>query len=79
MPQSPPMLLRQPALWAIDCRYTRGPCSECVPLSEKFARDKALVRERGRVAEFVNAWLKDKLGLRRFRVRGLAKAGTEAL
>lgn len=40
---------------------------------------KALVRERGRVAEFVNAWLKDKLGLRRFRVRGLAKAGTEAL
>jgi hypothetical protein len=40
---------------------------------------KALIRERGRVAEFVNAWLKDKLGLRRFRVRGLAKAGTEAL
>ncbi|MFK4822961.1 transposase [Ochrobactrum quorumnocens] len=39
---------------------------------------KALVRERGRVAEFVNEWLKDKLGLRRFRVRGLAKAGTEA-
>ncbi|SFJ41426.1 transposase [Aerobium aerolatum] len=40
---------------------------------------KALIRERGRVAEFVNAWLKDKLGLRRFRVRGLEKAGTEAL
>ncbi|MEP7456385.1 IS1182 family transposase [Phyllobacterium sp. SB3] len=40
---------------------------------------KVLIRERGRVAEFVNAWLKDKLGLRRFRVRGLAKAGTEAL
>jgi transposase len=40
---------------------------------------RALIRERGRVAEFVNAWLKEKLGLRRFRVRGLAKAGTEAL
>lgn len=35
--------------------------------------------ERARVAEFVNAWLKTKLGLRRFHVRGLAKVGTEAL
>jgi len=40
---------------------------------------RTLLRERGRVAEFVNAWLKEKLGLRRFRVRGLAKASTEAL
>jgi hypothetical protein len=46
---------------------------------KKLPETKALIRERGRVAEFVNAWLKDKLGLRRFRVRGLAKAGTEAL
>jgi hypothetical protein len=35
--------------------------------------------ERARVAEFVHAWLKAKLGLRRFHVRGLVKAGTEAL
>ncbi len=34
---------------------------------------------RARVAEFVHAWLKAKLGLRRFHVRGLAKVGTEAL
>ncbi len=40
---------------------------------------KALIRERGRVAEFVNAWLKEKLGLRRYRVREFAMAGTEAL
>jgi transposase len=36
-------------------------------------------RRRGRVVEFCHAWLKSKLGLRRFHVRGLAKAGSELL
>jgi transposase len=40
---------------------------------------RTLLRERGRVAELVNAWLKEKLALRRFHVRGLAKVSTEAL
>jgi transposase len=40
---------------------------------------KAIYRKRGEVAEFPNAWLKDKLGLRKFHVRGLAKATTEAV
>jgi hypothetical protein len=40
---------------------------------------KAIYRQRGAVAEFPNAWLKDKLGLRKFHVRGLAKAATEAV
>lgn len=40
---------------------------------------KAIYRQRAPVAEFPNAWLKDKLGLRKFRVRGLAKAGMELL
>ena len=35
--------------------------------------------QRAQVAEFPNAWLKAKLGLRRFHVRGLEKAGAEAL
>ena len=38
---------------------------------------KAIYRRRGEVAEFPNAWIKEKLGLRKFRVRGLAKAGSE--
>lgn len=29
------------------------------------------------MAEFPNAWLKEKLGLRRFRLRGLAKVALE--
>ncbi len=36
-------------------------------------------RRRGRVVEFCHAWIKCKLGLRRFHVRGLMKVGTELL
>lgn len=40
---------------------------------------RAGYRRRGRVAEFCNAWIKSKLGLRQFHVRGLAKVQTEML
>ena len=40
---------------------------------------KAIYRQRGAVAEFPNAWLKDKLGLRQFRLRGLIKVRLEVL
>ena len=48
---------------------------------EKMAKpeNRAIYRLRGPVAEFPNAWIKDKLGLRKFRVRGVWKAGTELL
>ena len=36
-------------------------------------------KQRSQIAEFPFAWIKEKLGLRRFHVRGLIKAGTEAL
>lgn len=38
---------------------------------------QAIYRQRGPVAEFPNAWIKEKLGLRKFRVRGMLKAGAE--
>ena len=38
---------------------------------------KAAYRKRGEVAEFPNAWLKEKIGLRKFRLRGLVKAKIE--
>jgi len=41
--------------------------------------NRAIYRRRGEVAEFPNAWIKQKLGLRKFGVRGLAKAGSELL
>ena len=40
---------------------------------------KAIYKQRGPVAEFPNAWIKDKLGLRQFRLRGLRKVGMEAM
>jgi hypothetical protein len=41
--------------------------------------NRAIYRRRGEVAEFPNAWIKEKLGLRKFNVRGMAKAGSELL
>jgi len=38
-----------------------------------------IYRQRAPVAEFPNAWIKAKLGLRQFRLRGLVKVGLEAL
>jgi transposase len=48
---------------------------------EKMQTDQAkqIYRLRAQVAEFPNAWIKEKLGLRRFRLRGLKKARIEAL
>jgi transposase len=40
---------------------------------------KAIYRLRGAVAEFPNAWIKAKIGLRQFRVRGLHKILMEAV
>ena len=40
---------------------------------------KQIYRTRSEVAEFPNAWIKEKLGLRKFRLRGLSKTGMEAV
>jgi transposase len=40
---------------------------------------KQLYRTRAQVAEFPHAWIKEKLGLRRFRLRGCKKVRTEAV
>ncbi len=38
-----------------------------------------IYRRRGEVAEFPNAWIKEKIGLRQFRLRGLVKVGMEVV
>lgn len=40
---------------------------------------KAIYQQRGPIAEFPNAWIKEKIGLRQFRLRGKTKVGIEAL
>lgn len=48
---------------------------------EKMATEEAqqIYKRRKQVAEFPNAWIKDKLGLRKFRLRGLVKVRTEMI
>jgi transposase len=55
--------------------------AEVAAFRQKLATEeyRKIYRRRGEVAEFPNAWLKEKLGLRKFRVRGLVKAGCELL
>jgi transposase len=59
--------------------------SELLPLLRAFRQRmetpeaKAIYKLRGGIAEFSNAWIKDKLGLRQFRLRGLIKVGMETL
>jgi transposase len=52
-----------------------------VAFREKMASVEAQTqyRRRGRVVEFCHAWIKSKLGLRQFHVRGLRKVLTELL
>jgi transposase len=52
-----------------------------VAFREKMASEEAQeqYRRRGRVVEFCHAWIKSKLGLRQFHVRGLLKVQTELL
>jgi Transposase DDE domain len=40
---------------------------------------RAIYKTRSQIAEFPNLWIKAKLGLRQFRVRGLAKVSLECL
>lgn len=43
------------------------------------AEAKAIYRTRSKTAEFPNAWIKEKFGLRQFRTRGKEKTNQEAL
>lgn len=45
----------------------------------KTEQAKQIYKKRGATAEFPFSWIKEKLGLRKFRLRGLAKATTEAI
>jgi transposase len=57
------------------------PRREVAALAAKMETEqaKAIYKQRAPVAEFPHAWIKDKLGLRQFRLRGLQKVRTEAL
>lgn len=55
---------------------TRNP--ECCPDNKKHGRSAVQLEERGRIAEFCHAWIKSKLELRQFHVRGVVKVQMES-
>jgi len=63
-------------------RITRSEDSDVVrAFQAKMQTEEAqqIYRRRPQIAEFVNAWIKEKLGLRQFRLRGLWKVQMECL
>jgi hypothetical protein len=64
---------RNPLGAASDYKRGFGPKTYRIELS------RILYRRRGRIVEFCHAWIKSKLGLRQFRVRGLKKVQMEML
>jgi hypothetical protein len=60
-------------------RAEPSPAMEAFRQKMSTAEAKALYRKRGPVVEFCHAWIKSKLGLRQFHVRGLVKVKTEML
>jgi len=52
-----------------------------VSFTEKMKTEEAkeIYKQRAAIAEFPHAWIKEKIGLRQFRLRGLLKVGMEAL
>lgn len=61
----------------VSVRVSEAP--EVVEFRRKMEGEEAkqIYRKRGEVAEFPNAWLKEKIGLRKFSLRGIVKAGLE--
>jgi len=59
----------------------REPVPEIAAFRQKMQTDdaRAIYRTRSPVAEFPNLWIKAKLGVRQFRVRGVPNVGLESL
>ncbi|MSO23299.1 MAG: hypothetical protein EXQ58_08620 [Acidobacteria bacterium] len=70
-----PYTSKRRALWRVE------DSEAMTAFKQKMAMPEAqqTYKQRAGVAEFPNAWIKAKIGLRQFRMRGLVKAGMEAL
>ena len=69
----------KPTQGRIIVRSQNDPVVDAFVEKMKTPEAQAIYRQRKRIAEFPNLWIKEKLGLRRFRVRGLIKVGCEVL
>jgi transposase len=69
-PKNPPRLV---------IRKEDSPAVQAFRAKMKTEHAKQLYRTRAQIAEFPHAWIKEKLGLRRFRLRGRQKVRAEAI
>lgn len=60
-------------------RGVDDPAVEAFKKKMETSEAKGIYRQRGRWSEFVNAWIKEKIGLRKFHLRGEGKALMELL
>jgi transposase len=60
------------------CRIENDPKITAFLAKMETPHAKKIYKQRAEVAEFPNLWIKEKLGLRRFRLKGLIKAEMEA-
>jgi len=60
-------------------RIENDPVVEAFIAKMKTDEAKTIYKQRGEVAEFPNAWIKEKFGLRQFRLRGLVRVELESL
>ena len=69
-----PRLEKKPQQMVADSGYTTRENIEKMAENEEARKQN---RRRGRIVEFYRAWIKGKLGLRQFHVRGLKKVQME--
>ena len=60
-------------------RSEEAPAVAAFKVKMQTPQAREIYKQRAGIAEFPNAWIKEKIGLRQFRLRGLAKVTLEAL
>jgi len=65
--------------WRSITRRVDGPAVVSFIEKMKTEEAKEIYKQRAHIAEFPHAWIKEKIGLRQFHLRGLLKVGMEAL
>ena len=60
-------------------RKENSPAVKAFQAKMETPQAKQLYRTRAQIAEFPHAWIKAKLGLRQFRLKGRLKVGAEAV
>jgi hypothetical protein len=79
LPAQAAVLSRKSEAWPFGPALGRKCNGDGFPAKDGNRRGRGQYRRRSQVAEFAHAWIKSKLGLRQFHLRGLLKVQIEML